>query len=234
MFHLLLFAAALTAGPAPAATAAPPAPVLKTISSVRSTARCTEIVTAANTAIGDAVQDDSVVLSTIERLRIVNLDDGDIIHRNAGLSALGSLASQMYEQSLAGAKKIARLRLLARTAPDPKEGKKLKAFADALGGALGRQEKIARDINGYLAFVDARDMMADSPMDDNDALGSFPYGYGPPRGFVTPAEAAGDPNGPTATQYARGAAADFQKRLPDIATDEQHAADAVGGALQGC
>lgn len=229
MFHLLLLAS-LATGPA---TAAPSSP-LKTISSVRSTARCTEIVNTANTAINEAVQGDSVVLAAIERLRIVNLDDGNILHRRAGLAALGALASRMYEQSLAGAKRVTRLRLLARTAPDVKEGAQLKSFADALGGALGRQEKIARDINGYLAFIDARDMMSDSPMVNNDALGSFPYGYGPPRGFLTPAEDAGDPNGPSATEYARNAAADFQQRLPDIALDEQHAADAVPGALQGC
>jgi hypothetical protein len=240
--------------PAPAATAAP---ALKVIASVRSTPRCAEIVTHANSAIGSALNNDVLIAQTITRLRAYNLDDGNPIHRRNGLDALGEFAKNLTKQSRSADDEVKRLRALAEKSTDPQEKKELKAFADSLGGALWRQQKIARDLNGYLASVDFQDMatLTESQKEANNAV----FGVADPfiasagdarnaaqansdrnRNQIDPSTGMHPPplghdiNQPTATQEASAAARDFESRLPDITTDENGAAQHVEGALARC
>jgi hypothetical protein len=210
-----------------AATPAPtPTPALKTIATVRASSRCAEIVTHANNAISSTLIDNEVIAQSITQLRFVNLDDGSIIHRTQGLNALRDLASTLYKQSHGGDGEIKRLRALAALSPDVETRTELKAFADALGGALGRQLKLARDLNGLLAYADYDDMRG------------FGNGYGDTSQFFFGANdplARTIPGAPqTVTQYARTAANDFQDRLPAIMNDENQAAGHVVGALGRC
>lgn len=238
--------------PVPAATAAP---ALKVIASVRSTPRCAEIVTHANSAIGSALNNDVQLQQLITRLRAFNLDDGNPIHRRNGLDALGEFAKNLAKQARSADDEVKRLRALAEKSTDPQEKKELKAFADALGGALWRQQKIARDLNGYLAAVDFQDMatFTEGQQQANRAVFGVPDPYistvadtrpnagtdgrrnsiDPATG-MRPAPLGHDPNVPTATQEATAAASDFQSRLPDIAFDENSAAQHVTGALSRC
>jgi len=243
--------------PAPAPTPAPAA--LKVIASVRSTPRCAEIVTHANSAIGSALNNDAIIAQTITRLHAYNLDDGNPIHRRNGLDALGELAKNLTKQSRSADDEIKRLRALAEKSTDPQEKKELKAFADALGGALWRQQKIARDLNGYLAAVDFQDMatQTDAQQQANRAIFGVPDTWlasgpvdtrgGPATGRVDPNHGVVDAstgmrppplghdmNRPNATQEAEAAAKDFQSRLPDITSDESGAAQHVTGALSRC
>jgi len=149
--------ASFAAAPPPLVSASP-APALKVIANVRSTSRCAEIVTHANSAIGSALNNDVQLQQLITRLRAINLDDGNLIHRRNGLDALGEFAKNLTQQSRSADDEVKRLRALAEKSTDPQEQKELKAFADALGGALWRQQKVARDLNGYLASVDFQDM----------------------------------------------------------------------------
>ena len=119
--------------PVPGPTAAPK---LKVIASVLSTPRCAEIVTHANSAIGSALDNDVTIQQLITRLRAVNLDDGNPIHRRNGLAALGDFAKNLTLQSRSADDEVKRLRALAARSKDPNEKKELKAFADSLGGAL--------------------------------------------------------------------------------------------------
>jgi hypothetical protein len=240
--------------PVPAATAAP---ALKVIASVRSTPRCAEIVTHANSAIGSALNNDLLIQQMITRLRAVNLDDGNPIRRRNGLDALGEFAKNLTKQSRSADDEVKRLRALAEKSTDPQEKKELKAFADELGGALWRQQKIARDVNGYLASVDFQDMatFTESQRQANAAVFGVPDPFiasatdarnaaqansdklrNPidPASGMRPAPLGHDPNQPTATQEASAAAADFQSRLPDITLDESNAAQHVTGALSRC
>ena len=243
--------------PAPSATAAP---ALKVIASVRSTPRCAEIVTHANSAIGSALNNDVLIAQTITRLRAYNLDDGNSIHRRNGLDALGEFAKNLTKQSRAADDEIKRLRALADKSNDPQEKKELKAFADALGGALWRQQKIARDLNGYLASVDFQDManQTESQQQANRAIFGVPDPWVPtapgggdmrstaqinadrnraaidPSTGMRPAPLGHDYYHPSATQEAAAAAKDFESRLPDITTDENGAAQHVDGALARC
>jgi len=242
--------------PVPAATAAP---ALKVIASVRSTPRCAEIVTHANSAIGAALNNDVTLQQMITRLRAVNLDDGNSIHRRNNLAALGDFAKNLTLTSKAADDEIKRLRALAAQSKDPNEQKELKAFADSLGGALWRQQKVARDLNGYLASVDFQDMatFTEGQQQANravfgaaDPLANFPQdilaqqraaqqrGRGgqmdPTTGMQAPPNLGHDPNHPTATQEAAAAASDFESRLPSITLDETGAAQHVTGALAKC
>lgn len=248
---LLSPSASFAAAPAPV-TAPSPAPVLKVIANVRSTSRCAEIVTHANSAIGSALNDDVQLQQLITRLRAVNLDDGNSIHRRNGLQALGEYAKNLTMQSRSADDEVKRLRALAEKSTDPQEKKELKAFADALGGALWRQQKIARDLNGYLASVDFQDMatLTESEKQANRAVFGVPDPFTAAtsdvrpndrtRGTIDPATGmvppplGHDPNRPTATQEATAAAKDFESRLPDITNDESSAAQHVTGALARC
>lgn len=240
---------------APPPTTATPAPVLKVIANVRSTSRCAEIVTHANSAIGSALNNDVQLDQLITRLRAVNLDDGNPIHRRNALDALGEFAKNVTKQSRSADDEVKRLRALAEKSTDPQEKKELKAFADALGGALWRQQKIARDLNGYLAAVDFQDManFTEGQMQANRAVFGVPDPYiatvadtrpnpgiDPNRASIDPATGmhpkplGHDIDHPSASQQATAAAKDFESRLPDITLDENGAASHVSAALARC
>jgi hypothetical protein len=248
MFGPILWVAVLTTAPTPQPSATP---ALKTIASVRASARCAEIITHANSAIGTALDDDVVVGKTITTLRLVNLDDGNPINRHKALNALGDLAKKLMQQARAGDNEVKRLRALAASqkTKDPAESKDLAEFANELGGALWRQQKIARDLNGYLAYEDFHDMTQTD--EGQQQINRATFGVPDPQAGQWPVDFQGnsnrngpnptphpalghDPNEPTATQYARAAADDFQNRIPDIVLDENHAATHVDGALAGC
>ena len=236
-------AAALSPSPQPSAS-----PALKTIVSVKSTTRCAEIITHANTAIGAALANDLLVGRTINTLRFTDLDDGNPIHRRNGMTALGDMAKTLMQQARSGDDEVKRLRKLAEQTKDPKEAKELKDFADELGGALWRQQTIARDLNGLLAHEDFTDMAAWSESDKNMNMATFgvtdPFAQLPsdfqPRDSQghpynpTHPSLGHDPNEATATQYARAAAGDFSARTGDIVHDETNAAQHIDGALAGC
>lgn len=245
------FAASAVPAPAPSPSSSPAAdkPVLKTIASVRASASCGEIVTHANSAIAAALNNDVVVGQTIMSLRGVNLDDGNPIHRRNNLQTLGDYAKTLMKQSRSADDEVKRLRAIAAKSKDPVQQKELKAFADELGGALWRQQKVARDLNGFLAAVDFRDMMTldeDQKKANIGALGvadprlETPADFGPTDPKYTDAQRRGgiyslEAMKGTATGQARAAAEDFQQRIPAIANDETMAADhAQSGAFNGC
>ncbi|HET7815588.1 MAG TPA: hypothetical protein VFL13_14575 [Candidatus Baltobacteraceae bacterium] len=236
-------AAAASPVPQPSAT-----PALKTIVSVRSNSRCAEIITHANTAITATLSNDVVLSRAISALHYTNLDDGNPIHRRNNLNALGDMAKTLMQQSRSGDDEVKRLRKLAEQSKDPAEAKQLKQFADELGGALWRQQKIARDINGLLAYQDFKEMTTwnESDRQMNQATFGVPDPQAQLPADVQPHDSQGrpyntmrpelghDPNEPTATQQLKNAANDFTQRIPDIVRDESNAAGHVDGALAGC
>ncbi|HET9097784.1 MAG TPA: hypothetical protein VFN37_14075 [Candidatus Baltobacteraceae bacterium] len=254
MLQHMLAAAALTVAilpPPPAASPAPQpsaTPALKTIATIRVSARCASIITHANSAIAATLDNDQIIGSTITQLRLANLDDGNEMHRYKSLRALGDLAKNLMMQARSGDDEVKRLRKVAAATKDPQEAKALKEFADELGGALWSQQKVARDLNGFLAYQDFRDMSQfdEGQQKSNEAV----YGVRDPlaeqptgelrgtvpqtQGLPAPPAMGHDPSDPTSTQQARLAADDFQKRIPVILRDENLAAGKVDGAIQGC
>jgi hypothetical protein len=251
MLDLIVLAAVLSSAavpsPQPSAT-----PALKTIASVRASARCADIITHANSAIDKTLNNDMVISQTITALRLSNIDDTNPIKRRNNLNALGDMAKTLMQQSRSGDDEVKRLRDLAKKTKDPNEAKALEQFADELGGALWRQQTIARDMNGFLAYVDFHDMSQWSESEQNANQAIFgvadPLAQTPPdfngqygaRGVnqvwrpQAPPHLGHDPTDPTPGQQAKWAADDFQKRLPDIVLDENHAASHVDTALTGC
>ena len=246
MLDSIFLIAALTAtavsSPVPAAS---PAPELKTIASVRASARCADIITHANSAIDKTLDNDRVIGQTITTLRLTDLDDSNSVRRRNNLAALGDLAKTLMQQSRSGDDEVKRLRDVAKKTKDPDEAKALESFADELGGALWRQQKIARDMNGFLAYVDFRDMTQWSEADQQmngavfgvpDPLAQQPRDFQDVRGQwrPMPPNLGHDASDPTPGQQAKWAADDFEKRVPEITVDESHAATHVDTALTGC
>jgi hypothetical protein len=255
MIQHVIAAAALLLGilpPPPVAAPSPQpsaTPALKTIATVRASARCAAIITHANSAISTTLDDDQVIGQTITQMRLTNLDDGNPVHRRNGLNALGDLAKKLVTQARAGDDEVKRLRKIAAETKDPVEAKALKTFADQLGGALWDQQKVGRDLNGFLAYQDMRDMskfdegqqkMNEAAFGVPDPLQQIPtdIGSAQSRAIINstmPARIGHDPNEATATQQERFAADDFQRRLnTTIATDENQAATKVDDAVKGC
>jgi hypothetical protein len=164
------------------------------------------------------------------------------------MNALADLAKQLMQQARSGDDEVKRLRKLAAQTKDPQEAKALKEFADELGGALWRQQKIARDMNGFLAYEDFKEMATPTEAEKNanqslfgvsDPQSQLPIDFQPrdPQGRPydpTHPSLGHDPNEPTATQYAHNAADDFALRVPDIVRDEGHAASHIDNVLTGC
>lgn len=252
MLDFIVLAAVLSSAaaptPQPAAT-----PALKTIASVRASTRCADIITHANSAIDKTLNNDMVITQTITELRVTDLDETNEIHRRNSLNTLGDMAKTLMQQSRSGDNEVKRLRDLAKKTKDPQESKALLDFANELGGALWRQQTIARDMNGFLAYVDFHDMtqwseadqnmntavfgvrdpLAEAPQDFNGS-GAGSRGTMPSWRPAAPAHLGHDPTDPTPGQQAKWAADDFQKRIPDIILDESHAASHVDTALTGC
>jgi hypothetical protein len=226
--------------PAPSASAAPQ---LKTIATIRVSPRCASIITHANSAISTTLSNDQIIGQTISTLRLTNLDDGNAIHRHNGLQALGDLAKNLMQASRSGDDEVKRLRKLAAETKDPDSAKALKDFANELGGALWRQQKVARDLNGFLAYQDFHEM---TQWDESQkAMNQATFGVPDPLtqaptdfqrvGAPTPHPHLGHESGDaSATQQAKWAADDFQSRIPDILRDENLAAGNIDGAIKGC
>ena len=156
---LAIVLAALTVSPSPS-----PTPLLKTIITVKSTPLCGALAAHTNAAINSAVQNDQTLGSTIMTLRSGDLA-GSSLDRYSEIHRLSSLADSIYKQYRAGLAEVNRMRELSKQATDPEEQAELKAAADALGGALYRQHLIQRDLDGFVAFLEASDMMTDDTAD---------------------------------------------------------------------
>lgn len=208
--------------PTPAPSSSPaPAAHLKTIATVRSTPRCTAILRNANGAIVVALNGDRQLAATIAQMNHAPLNDGNLLHRVHAIQAMVEEASALAEGARRGQGEINALRHVAATTPDKAQKKAVLAFANALGGAIGRQAAVARDLSGFTAYLQAKDSrrdVFDPGLDDELPLPNEVE----PLGYQTDA------------QLAQNAAQDFQKRLTDIARDEATAADDAGDALSGC
>jgi hypothetical protein len=235
---------------APSAAAGPSSPAaadgtpLKTIARVRSTSFCSDFATHANGAIASAVRNDGTIGHTIVLLEGPNLD-GNAIERHNEIASLSALSDQLYRDWKNGDQEVKRLRDLADKTADPSEKQDLKAFADWLGGALWRQRKIGRDLDGFVAYLNARDMMH---IDESTAQANMGvYGVADPStAHGIPGEFS-QPTGPQVypsplsinydasdTSQAQAAAKDFSQRVRSIVSDETEAAGAGDTAASHC
>jgi hypothetical protein len=237
----IVLAAVTATAQAPTAS---PAPALKTIVTVKSTPLCGAFAAHTNAAITSALANDQSLGATIMMLRSPDLA-GSSLDRTSEIHNLNNLADAMYKQYRLGEREVGQLRQLANEATDPDEKAALTAVADALGGALYRQHLIQRDLDGFVNYLYASDMMAsdDDPTGDPDAprrqlLEDIP-GAHPINGlspvwtpFDTPL--AGTESLTDDLTMARAASEDFRSRLPALRQDEQTAGTRIDAAADKC
>ena len=246
MVALLLLVALVNTSPAASPTPMPP---LHEIMHVRSSALCGEFATHANSAISDATGNDTTLVSLINVLGRSTMDQSTLAYNNE-LLALEHLSDHITSQWHDGEREVGQIRSLASKSTDPKEKLELTASANALGGALWRQRRIARDLDGFIAYLETEQMMANSPgqqqanlmlfgTDDPTQIrvtgermppGSNPGLNQPPDPLPFP----GDPNNPKPGDQALAAAKDFSRRLIAIGNDEIQAAVHIEQASEGC
>ena len=94
---------------------------------------------------------------------------GTILQRIDEEQRLQELANAIFKAYHDGESQVNQLRALESQATDPEEKAELKAAADALGGALYRQHLIQRDLDGFIAYLDAGDMRRGDSWDDDES-----------------------------------------------------------------
>ena len=252
MVDLLTFLVAMaSASPLPAASSAP-VPALHEIMRVRSSALCAEFASHANSAIDATTSNDSTLLTLVDSLGRTNMDDSQLAWNNE-LLKLERMSDEITRQWKTGEREVAQVRALAVKSTDPQEKLELTASANALGGALWRQRRIARDLDGFIAFMETDQMMTNTTAEGKanqmvfgvaDPVHEPSFGDsvnlhnpGGARAYEGPPDMTpfpGDPNNPKASAQAMAAAKDFRRRLGPIGEDEIQAAVHIEQASEGC
>jgi len=219
---------ALGATPQPEPAASEPPTPLKEIGRVRASV-CSTIVVHANSAIDDALANDGDLRSLIAALTTAKLDDATELQRRNAFHDFERAAAKLRETALDGEGEIRRLRALAAESPEPRKSE-LKAFADALGGALYRQRVMAIEAQRLLIVQQGRAERAG----DDLAFAPQAAPAGRPDAVVL---ATPGPLSPPSYAYEKAfklVAADFADRTRLITIDEGVAADHSLGATTGC
>jgi hypothetical protein len=157
MFLLLPIILALAADPTPAAGGAARPTPLTEIGRVRALPACVPIVAHANGAITDALENDRTLSVISTNLRGTDFDKLNLIQRRNVLERMLRQAEAIAKAAKAGDAEVKRLREYAVNSPDPKRKEELKTFADALGGAIYRQQKAAVELQRDVLIMRSRD-----------------------------------------------------------------------------
>ncbi|GAC1544471.1 MAG: hypothetical protein NVS2B17_25560 [Candidatus Velthaea sp.] len=222
---IALLAADLSSGQTP--TAGAPTP-LKEIGRTQALPVCTTIVVHANSAIANALTNDQDVAIVINQLRTTDLDTANPMQWHRRTSDLYALASRIRTASSAGEAEVKRLRVLAAGSADPKRKDELKSFADALGGALYRQKRVAVDLDKALAIIDGRRAVDEAAeLRPASMSGQFANTHAGRPGTAFPQKES-------INESLRDISDEFTARTQLILNDEGVAADHTLGATSGC
>ncbi len=157
MFLLLPIIVALAAGPTPAPSSESRPTPLTEIGRVRALPACVPIVAHANGAITEALENDRTLSIIATNLRGTDFDKLNLIQRRNTLERMLRQAEAVAKAAKAGDAEIKRLREYAVNSPDPKRKEELKTFADALGGAIHRQQKAAVEVQRDVLIMRSRE-----------------------------------------------------------------------------
>ncbi len=184
MLILLPMVFALATDPGPAASSAPRPTPLTEIGRVRALPACVPIVAHANGAITQALDNDRTLAIISNNAHNTDFDKLNSLQRFNTIEGLMKQAEVIRVASSSGDVEIKKLREYAAAASDPQRKAELKAFADALGGALYRQKKAAvefmRDVTimrGREDSAEAHELMAKdnpAPPSGQTQMGSQP------------------------------------------------------------
>ncbi len=231
----LALAALLALAPASALAIAPPAshgpapspapsekPLLE-IGRVRATTPfCRKMADQASGAVDTTLFADRQIVSFSAALRKIDLDSSQLA-KYRGTEDVRKRYAALRATAVEGEE--------AKAADTEEQRAALVSFADALGGAVYRQKKLAEDLGRYLAFLDASEPLSD---EDHDRI---------QRSVLANAGNAAAPHDPfgdlnmvpeTLSHSARGAADELDQRALAIGKDEDTAADRIDAAFKGC
>jgi hypothetical protein len=231
--------------PSPVPSAVAPPSALKEIGHVESLSVCSAIVVHANSAIGVALDNDQNLALTINRLRTTDLDDDNEIKRRNGMNDLTTLTGRIRVAAASGAGEIKRLRAMAAQTAEPTRKAELKAFADALSGAITRQRKAAEDLDKTITIIDGRRAVEaiDTPeltsereaISDSSQASAVHDADGRDRVDTGIMRNPAAPTTPSrVNDILRAMADEFVTRTQAILADEGVAADHSLGATTGC
>ncbi|MDQ6943297.1 MAG: hypothetical protein M3169_12390 [Candidatus Eremiobacteraeota bacterium] len=157
MLLLLPIIIALAADPTPAPNSAARPTPLTEIGRVRALPACVPIVAHANGAITEALENDRTFSVMTTNLRGTDFDKLNLNQRRNALERMLRQAEAIAKAAKAGDAEVKRLREYAVNSPDPKRKEELKTFADALGGAIYRQQKMAVEVQRDILIMRSRD-----------------------------------------------------------------------------
>jgi hypothetical protein len=230
MLSILPLVVALATVPSPGPSTRPTP--LQEIGRVRALPACTPIVVHANGAITQALDNDRGLAILTTNLRAVDYDKLNVIQRRNAIDGLEKQASEIRINAGTADGEIKRLREYAVASPDPQRKAELKAFADALGGALLRQKRAAdelmRDITIAQGRTEAAEVREITARDNRlTANGNGPLMSGMARSPL--------PDGPSSwNDVMRSIAGSIDDRNQAIVADEGVAADHSIAATSGC
>jgi hypothetical protein len=159
MLMLFPIVLALAGDPTPApeaSNAARPTPLTE-IGRVRALPACVPIVAHANGAITQALDNDRTIAMMSINAHNTDFDKQNIFQRRNSIQALMKQAEAIRVASSSGDVEVKKLREYANAATDPQRKAELKAFADALGGALYRQKKAAVEFMRNITVIQGRE-----------------------------------------------------------------------------
>ena len=229
LLPIVLALASTDPAPSPSASAKPTP--LTEIGRVRALPICTPIVVHANSAITTTLDNDRQLAIISLNLKNADYERMNELQRRNAFDALMKIAGAIRVQSGNADSEIKRLREYAKASPDPKRQAELKAFADAIGGAIYRQKKVAvemmRDMTVIQGRTDAAEARAiqdrDNPTSENRTMANInaqrPVLPAPPSHF---------------NETMRRMGKDLEENNQAILSDEGIAADHSIAATAGC
>ena len=225
----LLLAATVAAGPettAPAPEPSPAASALPEIGRVRASAACQTIVEHARVAITNAVHNDRRLLSLATVMDRVSPTATVGAKKVRAVDVLAQWASSIESDAGEAQGAIDRLRALAAASTDETRKRELKAFADALSGAVARQRFAAHEVQRGLFLIGARADVAEArTIEDDNAFGG--------RGGIGSADGT-SLRTPQDSPKLRDIAATLAERIKLIKEDEHEGVRHEVGATNGC
>ncbi len=162
MLMLLPIVLALATDPGPAASSAPRPTPLTEIGRVRALPACVPIVAHANGAITQALENDRTLAIISVNSHNTDFDKLNVLQRRNSIEVMMRQAEAIRVASSAGDVEVKKLREYAENATDPERKAELKAFADALGGALYRQKKAATEFMRDVTVMRGREDAAEA------------------------------------------------------------------------
>ena len=218
---------AATNTPAPAASAA--AKPLREIGRVHArTAFCQAVYDRAGLATSTALDNDASFDQTTRYLNTVELDE-DRLGKPRAIFTLQQSYAAIMAASHDAIEQTKALRGLAAQAPTPEQSAALIAYAQALGGAIHRQELVAEYYRRFVQYLETHERV--SWQQHNEEL--F-YAARLPLG---PFEHSADPRDrvtPLLTEIARSEAANVTERREKVTSDEIGASAQIDAAFGPC